>query len=139
MDWSPGSNPAATVVTRRLSRHPDDVWEHLTGDEGFEDWMGNGSTIEAQPGGRLIAADPESGQAKIGQVLEVEPGRRLHWVWRPLGENDPTTEVIVTIEPDPDEPPCRTLITVTEQPSTLGVALASTEPLSVVSSLSPAC
>ena len=119
------SQPTADdpTVSRELERLPSEVWEQLTSPDGFEHWMGPGSTIDPEPGGELIAADPESGVPRIGRMLDVEPGRRLHWVWRPLGDDpdgDGSTEVIVELEPT-EEPVPTTIITVTERPSTLTV------------------
>ncbi len=119
------------TVHRHLARPPAEVWEQLTSREGFEHWMGTGSTIEPEPGGQLVAADPESGVPKTGRVLEVDPERRLRWAWRPLGD-DPdeggATEVLVELEPLPadvgdesDGLGGNTLITVVERPTTLAV------------------
>ncbi len=92
--------------------------------------MGPGSTIDPQPGGPLIAADPESGQPKTGRVLEVVPERRLHWVWRRLGDDSVgrATEVIIELEPteyvdhDDGPTPPGTVITVIERPTPLTVS-----------------
>lgn len=107
-------------IVRELNRSPAEVWHELTSAEGFERWMGPGSTIEPEPDGDLIAADPESGVPRIGTVIDVDPGRRLQWVWRPLGgdpDSDGATEVLVELEPTTHPLP-RTNITVTEWPST---------------------
>lgn len=116
------------TVRRHVERSPADVWEQLTSREGFEHWMGPGSTIDPRPGGELIAADPESGEPKVGQVIDVEHECRLRWAWRPLGDSpdeDGTTEVIVEIEPSgapiPGHRMPGTVITVTEAPSTFTV------------------
>lgn len=124
------SDPAgtSTEVARHLDRDVDELWEQLTSPEGFEHWMGSGSTIEAVPGGGLIAADPESGEPKIGRVLEVDPGQKLRWVWRPLG-GDTTTEVTVVVEVDDGEP--GTFITVTERPTSLSVAVVEAQALAM--------
>ena len=116
---------ADPTETRQLNRPPEEIWEQLTSPDGFEQWMGPGSTIDPEPGGELIAADPESGEPKVGRVLEVDPIRRLRWAWRPLGE-DPdegeATEVLVDLEPTTTPLPGSrnpgTIITVTERPST---------------------
>jgi len=119
------SQPVANgpAVSREIDRPPIEVWKQLTSPDGFEQWMGPGSTIEPEPGGELIAADPESGVPKVGRVLDVDPERHLHWAWRPLG-NKPTegetTEVLVELEPA-DLPGSTTIVTVTEQPSTFVV------------------
>ncbi len=124
MEFDAESIGTSSEVARRLERDVDELWEQLTSPEGFEQWMGPGSSIDAKPDGELIAADPESGEPKIGRVLEVEPGRRLSWVWRPLGD-ETTTEVVVVVEPGQsgDHPSTRpgTLITVTERPTSLSV------------------
>lgn len=119
------SQPVADgpTVRRELNRPPAEVWEQLTSPEGFEHWMGPGSTIEAEPDGELIVADPESGLPRIGRVIDVEPERRLQWVWRPLGddpESGRATEVLIELRPDETGPGPEpgTLITVVERPTT---------------------
>ena len=116
------------TIRRHVERPPAEVWEQLTSREGFEHWMGPGSTIDPRPDGQLIAADAESGEPKVGRVIDVEPERRLRWAWRPLGD-DPgegrTTEVLVELEPADEPIPgdrmTGTVITVTETPSTFTV------------------
>lgn len=121
------SRPVADdpTVRRELDRSPAEVWEQLTSRKGFEHWMGPGSTIEPEPGGRLIAADPESGVPKTGCVLDADPERRLRWVWRPLGADpagEGSTEVLVELEPSKqDSERTGTVITVVERPTTLTV------------------
>jgi len=130
----PGPMDDRTATTsRRMTRDPQDVWRRLTSPEGFEKWMGPGSIIEPEPGGQLVAADPESGRPKTGRVLEVRLGWAIRWIWRPLGEPGPVTEVEVELEPDDLKPvedsvgdPVRpdtsgTLVTVTERPPHLAV------------------
>ncbi len=112
------------VTTRRhLPWDPGHVWGRLTGPEGFEKWMGPGSSIDPRPGGLLIAADVESGEPKIGQVLEVDPEERLLWAWRPLGSLGDVSEVEVELQPgssqQDDEP--STEIVVTERPTTVPI------------------
>ncbi len=129
------------TVSRVLERPPAEVWKQLTSPDGFEHWMGPGSTIEPEPDGQLIAADPESGEPKTGRVLEIEPDHVLRWVWRPLGD-DPktskTTEVLVELEPTENPMPGTatpgTVITVTERPSTLVVS-----PVGVLASTAVGC
>lgn len=122
-------NSTNATISRHFDCDPDDVWDRLTSGPGFEHWMGLGSTIDATPDGELIAADPESGVPKIGRVLRAEPGRLLHWVWRPLGVDptpaDGTTEVLIEIEPAAEEDD-GTVLTVTEGPSTIDVPAACT-------------
>ncbi len=88
--------------------------------------MGPGSTIDVQPGGRLTAADVESGDPKTGRVLEVDPGERLRWAWRPLGSPDGVSEVEIELIPGIDDgvedgQGGGTEIVVTERPSTFAV------------------
>ncbi len=115
MDESP-------VTTRRcLPQDPDCVWDRLTSPDGFERWMGAGSTIDARPGGRLTAADVESHDPKTGQVLEVDPGERLLWAWRSLGSLDEVSEVEIELRPGGAGHPEGTEVVVTERPSTVAV------------------
>ncbi len=136
----PISRPTPSAKRQILST-PSDVWIELTSPEGFEQWMGEGSTIDVSEGGLLIAVDVESGQPKIGVVTEIDPGRSLRWVWRPLGEPEgptPPTEVAIELVPLPvDDGHLHTLITVIEQPSMRRVPplLGSTRPMASLVSL----
>lgn len=55
---------------------PTTVWYFLSTDDGWSEWWGRGSTIDARPGGAMHIAYP-NGQTADGRVLEVEPERRL--------------------------------------------------------------
>lgn len=74
------------------------VWEALTTDAGFAAWMGDGATIDAEPGGDLMAPDPAGGAERVGRVESVDNHRELRYRWWPA--DDPDAASSVTIELD---------------------------------------
>jgi uncharacterized protein YndB with AHSA1/START domain len=107
---------SSELVLRHLDLdHPADVvWRLLTDDGGLATWMGEGSTIDARPGGALWVADVETGRPRWGRVLDVDPGRELAVRWWPEGadEHGEGSEVRFTLLPRPGG----TRLVVQEQP-----------------------
>ncbi|WP_195210540.1 SRPBCC family protein [Actinomarinicola tropica] len=73
-----------------LDADPDLVWEALTSPDGVASWLGEGSHLVPESGAALDVADVETGVRKVGRVEQVDPGRRLTFVWWPEGD-DPDT------------------------------------------------
>jgi uncharacterized protein YndB with AHSA1/START domain len=71
------------------------VFRYFTDSERFARWWGEGSRIEARPGGALYIRNP-GGAEVSGQVREVEPPRRI--VFSYLMAGDVTSEVSITLE-----------------------------------------
>jgi uncharacterized protein YndB with AHSA1/START domain len=103
------------------------VWEALTTDAGFAAWMGAGATIDAEPGGDLIAPDPVGGAERLGRVESVDNHRELRYRWWPA--DDPDAASSVTIELEPLDTGTR--VTVVERPTAASLARAHA-PLAVV-------
>jgi uncharacterized protein YndB with AHSA1/START domain len=96
---------SSDLVLRHLDLdHPADaVWRLLTDDDDLASWMGEGSTIDARPGGALRVADVETGRPRWGVVLHVDHGRELAVRWWPEGadEHGEGSEVRFTLLPRP--------------------------------------
>lgn len=123
----PRDDPTAPAPTSRteLPATPAEVWEALTSPTGVEQWLGEGSELLPVEGAALDVADVETGIRKHGRVDDVEPGRRLGYVWWPADGDDPGTAATrVAIELVPHEG--GTTLVVTETPHQPGRASAST-------------
>ncbi|MCU1373907.1 MAG: putative regulatory protein (ArsR-family) [Actinomycetia bacterium] len=59
---------------------PATVWRFLSTDAGWSAWWGTGSTIDARPGGAMHIVF-SNGQTAEGEVLEVDPERRIRFTW----------------------------------------------------------
>ena len=71
-----------TALAHRLDRtivikaRPETVFRFFTDEKRWAAWWGQGSTIDARPGGRVRIRHPE-GTEVAGEVLEVAPPARL--------------------------------------------------------------
>src|SRR5260370_5880135 len=81
------------------------VFRYFTDSKRFSDWWGAGSVIEARPGGEMKIVHP-NGVVASGEVLEVEPGKRIVFTY---GYADParrippgSSRVTVTLEDRPE-------------------------------------
>jgi uncharacterized protein YndB with AHSA1/START domain len=89
-----------TVAIERelqIAARPETVWEFLVDPEKAARWMGQEVTLDARPGGRYrVEVTPRS--TALGEILEVDPPRRLVWTWgwEPggLGELPPGSTII---------------------------------------------
>jgi uncharacterized protein YndB with AHSA1/START domain len=61
--------------------------------------------LEARVGGRFYESDGVGGEAVRGEVLELDPPRRLVYSWWPGAELGPTRVQIDFVENDDDSPP----------------------------------
>ena len=59
-----------------IKAKPETVFRFLTESEKWADWWGDGSTIDATPGGRVYIRYPNGTEAS-GEVLEVRAPRRI--------------------------------------------------------------
>ena len=103
----------STDVRRRivLDAPPADVWRALTDTDELAAWWGDGSELDATPGGegRLVE---EGAPVRRARVVEVRPGRRLVldlWPEDPASD-DPATRVTIELVPCP----AGTVLTVVE-------------------------
>ena len=69
-------------LTRTYDAPVEDVWDACTNPERIPRWFLPVSG-DLRPGGRFRSVGAESGEPMVdGEVLEVEPGRRLVQTWR---------------------------------------------------------
>jgi uncharacterized protein YndB with AHSA1/START domain len=59
---------------------PETVWRYLATDAGWAAWWGDGSRIDARPGGRMHITYPD-GRTADGRVLEIDAPRRITFTW----------------------------------------------------------
>ena len=93
---------------------PDRVWEAITDPAEMEAWLGGRLDWTLEEGGPLRFVG-DGGEDREGRVEEVEPRRRLRFLWwdRPADPSSPgsASEVQYVLEPAGDE---ETLLTVRE-------------------------
>lgn len=65
--------------TRQLDIGVEELWDHIT--DGMSGWMGGDVEIDVRVGGVITMQSPGAPEV-WGIVEDVEPGRRLQWVWR---------------------------------------------------------
>lgn len=92
--------------TVRLAAGADTVFRFLTSSTMMERWIGREVRIEAEVGGTL-RIDVNGVDVVRGEVLEVEPERKLvfTWGWEDPGSRLPpgTSVVEITLHPDGEE------------------------------------
>jgi len=80
------------------------VFSFFTDNERFASWWGQGSTIDARPGGAVRICYPGNTIAS-GQVVEVEAGRRIVFTYGYEGANAPIppggSRVTIQLQDDP--------------------------------------
>lgn len=77
----------------------DDVWEALTDAERLEDWFANRVELDLRPGGGA-SFRWSNGEERHATVTEVDPERRLAFVWDDEGSSEGTVEF--TLDDDAD-------------------------------------
>jgi uncharacterized protein YndB with AHSA1/START domain len=100
-------------VRRRvvLEATPDEVWRALTHPDELAAWWGEGTQLDATPGGE--GHFEEDGEPpRRARVVESKPGRRLVLDWWPEDPEDDEPASRVTIELVPC--PFGTIVTVVE-------------------------
>ena len=73
----------------RIAAPPAIVWTFWTDPERIVRWMGRTATVDPRPGGR-IRIDYGSGHVMLGEVVELDPPKRLVLTW---GWEDPAEAV----------------------------------------------
>lgn len=85
-----------------IAAPPEIVYRFLSEPERFAQWMGEGSSIEARPGGDLTVRYPEGAPPARGEVLETEENRSIVFTWGYEGGANGlppgTSKVSVTLE-----------------------------------------
>jgi uncharacterized protein YndB with AHSA1/START domain len=98
-----------------LDHDPAVVWELLVGD-GPARWLGEGSRIDAVPGGEVDVHDADTGRRRRGRVDRVEAPSHLRWTWWDDDDPGAASRVDVHLLPRPGG----TTLVVHEQPTPLG-------------------
>lgn len=86
------------------------VFSFFTDSARFASWWGQGSTIDARPGGAVVIRYP-NGVVARGEVLEVRPPDRIVFTFGYDGDDKPiapgSSRVTVTLrDATPRWPPC---------------------------------
>jgi uncharacterized protein YndB with AHSA1/START domain len=100
------TDPVAPVeVALTIAARPETIFRYFTDPGRFAHWMGEASALDPEPGGRLRVGYP-TGQVAAGQVVAVEPGRRIVFTWGYEGDGEPvpagSSTVEITLEPVAD-------------------------------------
>ena len=74
------TEPAAIERELTIGARPETVWEFLVDPEKAVRWMGRSVAIDPRPGGEY-RVDVISGDTALGEVVEVDPPRRLVLTW----------------------------------------------------------
>jgi uncharacterized protein YndB with AHSA1/START domain len=97
----PPGPPVEVELT--IAARPETIFRYFTDPARFARWMGEGSVLEAEPGGRLRVGYP-TGQVAGGRVVAVEADRRIVFTWGYEGDGQPvpagSSTVEVTLEPE---------------------------------------
>lgn len=98
-------------VAIRIAATPETVWTFLAQPDRFAAWIGAfagqpplpGTSIDPQPGGKLRVAYPGGRNTALGEVLELEPPRRILFSWgyseEAQGVPAGSTRVEITLTP----------------------------------------
>jgi uncharacterized protein YndB with AHSA1/START domain len=95
------------VIERQLwiAARPETIFALWIEPDRIVQWMGRTATIEARPGG-LFRLDYNGSDIVRGEVLEIDPPRRLviSWGWEADGDPTPpgSSRVEMTLIPDGD-------------------------------------
>jgi uncharacterized protein YndB with AHSA1/START domain len=86
-----------------IKAKPETVFRFFTDSARWAGWWGAGSTIEAQPGGKVYIRHP-GGVETVGEVLEVSDGERIVFTYGyASGKPIPPGGSRVTIHLEPDD------------------------------------
>jgi uncharacterized protein YndB with AHSA1/START domain len=91
-----------TVLTHRLDRSilieapPETVFRYFTDSARWAAWWGQGSTIDARPGGRVFVRHP-GGVEAAGEVIEIDPPSKIAFTYGFLANKPGPGESQVTI------------------------------------------
>ena len=98
MRVAPVADPGPPVeVALTIAARPETIFRYFTDPARFARWMGVGSVLEAEPGGRLRVGYP-TGQVAAGRVVEVEPDRRIVFTWGYEGDGQAVPASSSTVE-----------------------------------------
>jgi uncharacterized protein YndB with AHSA1/START domain len=82
---------------------PETVFRFFTDSARWAKWWGEGSNIDAQPGGKVLIRHP-GGVETLGEVIEVQPPSRIVFTYGyATGKPIPPGSSLVTISLEPSE------------------------------------
>ena len=88
--------------TVAIQATPETVFGFFTESARWAKWWGAGSTIDAQPGGRVLIRHP-GGTETVGEVIEVQPPERIVFTYGyASGKPIPPGGSVVTVRLEPD-------------------------------------
>jgi uncharacterized protein YndB with AHSA1/START domain len=98
------ADPVAPVeLSLHVAARPETIFRYFTDPARFARWMGQGSVLDPEPGGRLWVGYP-TGQVAAGRVVAVEPNRRIVFTWGYGGDGQAvpagSSTVEITLEPE---------------------------------------
>ena len=110
-------DPVDHVYSVYIKASPERIWRAITdGDDTVRYYFGTRVASTWAPGAKISYAYPDGSIAADGEVLEIEPGRRVamsfHPRWSPEIEADDPVRMTWAIEPG-DEPGAPTRLVVT--------------------------
>lgn len=109
-----------------LPADADEVWRALTDVERVRDWFGAEVAWDLRPGGDVVVGPGDDGSpARLGQVDEVDRGRRLAFRWWPTEGADRHGATAVTYELVPLDEGTRLVVTEAPVASSAGRGRAS--------------
>jgi uncharacterized protein YndB with AHSA1/START domain len=91
-----------------IRARPDTVFRYFTDSARFARWWGEGSTIDATPGGRVRIRYPNA-VVVTGEVVEIDPPRRIVFTYA-YGEAAGADATLVTIALEPHADGTRLLL-----------------------------
>jgi uncharacterized protein YndB with AHSA1/START domain len=105
-----GTATETTSIERTISiaASPDTVWEFLVEPDKMTRWMGMRAELDPRPGG-VYRCEVIPGHTARGEVVELDPPRRLvfTWGWERSGDEDSqvppgTSTIEIDVTPDGD-------------------------------------
>jgi uncharacterized protein YndB with AHSA1/START domain len=87
--------PEALERRIEICARPETVFRYFTDPQRFARWWGEGSTIDARVGGKVLIRMP-GGNRVDGEILEIEPSRRIVFTYR-YASGVPADGSLVTI------------------------------------------
>jgi uncharacterized protein YndB with AHSA1/START domain len=91
-----------------IAARPETVWEYLVDPEKQMRWMGIAVELDPRPGG-VMRCEVIPGNVALGEVVEIDPPRRLVYTWGWEQASGPgsivppgSSTVVFELEPDGD-------------------------------------
>ncbi|WP_409183643.1 SRPBCC domain-containing protein [Amycolatopsis sp. VS8301801F10] len=85
-------------VSKTIGRSAEDVWDFITSPAGVAIWLGEGVTVQAEPGVGYETADGIRGETRSFRELD-----RIRLTWQPAGWSHETTLQLAVRASGPDK------------------------------------